>query len=210
MDRENEQVIQWLQVFANFRSGCALSEIIKMEESFIKEPRWISPLYSEGYRLYHSFDLDGINRADDYPFAGEGPLWDGICKDDASRKILFVKAQDTPDALKGDCGGISEQEKTAISSVYKMFNLDGDLDAWYHEYYPAAKAIVFVTMLGSPFGHCMEKGFRGELIFLNIVDNYLGVKTTQAEWDDFYRKMIARMFGSRGLPYVVFTVDLKV
>jgi hypothetical protein len=56
----------------------------------------------------------------------------------------------------------------------------------------------------------MEKGFRGELIFMNIIDNYLGVKTTQEQWDVFYKEMIAKMFGARGLPYVVFSVDLKV
>lgn len=212
MDQEKEQVIAWLKVFANFRNGVALTEIIKMEESFIKEPHWLSPLHGEEYRFYHSFELAGICRGEEFPFTDEGPLWDGICKDDASRKFLFVMAQDTPEALKGDCGDIPEREKAAVANVFKMLHLeaDGDLNAWYHEYYPAARALAFVTMLSNPFGHCMEKGFRGELIFMNIVDNYLGVKTTQEQWDVFYKEMIAKMFGARGLPYVVFSVDLKV
>ncbi|KAF5028501.1 hypothetical protein DSECCO2_658370 [anaerobic digester metagenome] len=210
MDQEKEQVIAWLKVFANFRNGVALTEIIKMEESFIKDPHWLSPLHGEEYRLYHSFEREEISRAEDFPFTGEGPLWDGICKDDASRKILFVMGQDTPEALKGNGGDIPEPEKAAIANVFKMLRLDGDLDAWYHEYYPAARALAFVTMLSSPFGHCMERGYRGELILMNIVDNYLGVKTSAAQWDAFYKEMIAKMFGERGLPYGIFTVDLQV
>lgn len=210
MEQEKEQVILWLKVFANFRGGTVLTEIIKMEESFIKEPRWLSPLHAEEYRRYHSFELEGVSRGKEFPFADPGPLWDGICKDDASRKILFVLAQDTPEALKGDGGAISAEEKAAFVQVYKMFRLDGDLDAWYHEYYPAAKALVFVAMLGGAFGGCLENGYRGELVLLNIVDNYLGVKTPQPQWTAFYEELAARMFGTRGLPFGVFSVDLQV
>lgn len=210
MEQGNRNVNHWLEVFANFRKGSALSEIIKLEESFIKTPYWISPLYQENYRRYHTFDLEGIERAEDFPFTNEGPLWDGICKDDASRKYLFVLAQDTPDALQGDCGDISAVEKEGIAKVYQMLNLDADLNAWYHQYYPLAKALAYVTLLATPFGHCMDRGYRGELILMNIVNNFLGVETTQAKWDDFYREMSTKMFGARGLPYIVFIVDLEV
>jgi hypothetical protein len=210
MDQEKEQVTHWLKVFANFRNGSALSDIIKMEESFIKDPYWLSPLYQDGYRRYHTFELDGVIKAEDFPFAGDGPLWDGICKDNASRKLLFVMAQDNPEVLKGDCGDISAEEEAAVAKVYEMLHLDSNLDIWYHEFYPVAKAIAFVTLLGSPFGHCLEQGFRSELIFMNIVNNFLGVKTTQAEWNHFYDELIGKMFGQRGMPYVSFTVNFEV
>lgn len=210
MDQKKAQVNPWLEVFANFRNGSALTDLIKMEESFIKDPHWLSPLHEEGYRCYHTFELAGITRAADFPFADKGPLWDGVCKDNASRKFLFVMAQDHPEALKGDCGEITEGEKAAVAKVYERLNVNSDLGVWYHEYYPAAKAIAFVTLLGSPFGHCLERGFRSELIFMNLVNNYLGVKTNQAEWDAFYKEMIDQMFGQRGMPHVCFTVDLEV
>lgn len=210
MERENHHIDHWLEVFANFRKGGALSEIIKMEEAFVKSPYWISPLYHEDYRRYHCFELPGITRAADFSLAGDGPLWNGICKDDASRKFLFVLALDDPAALKGDGGTLPEAEREAMARVHRMLNLDSDLDVWVHEYYPLAKALTYVALLAPPFGNCTERGYRAELILLDIVNNYLGVETSPAAWDGFYREMTEQMFGARGIPHLLFRVDLEV
>ena len=210
MEQRNHHINHWLDVFANFRKGGALSEIIKMEESFIKSPYWISPLYHEDYRRYHCFELPGISRSEDFPFDGEGPLWNGICKDDASRKFLFVLAQDDPAVLKGGGGALPEAEREAMARVHRMLNLDSDLDAWFYEYYPLARALTYIALLAPPFGKCTEGGYRAELILLNIVNNYLGAETTPTAWDEFYREMAERMFGARGIPHLLFRVDLEV
>ncbi len=201
---------EWLNVFANFRGGTVLTEIIKEEEPFIREPYWLSPLHGEGYRLYHTFEIDGITRSDEFPIAGDGPLWDGVCKDDISRKYLFLRAVDTPEALKGDCSDISEEEKACMKQVFRMLNLDGDIESWYHEYYPVARELTYVTLLSDPMGKNMGRGFRAELVILSLVDNYLGEKTAAETWEAFFKEMIDRMFGPRGIPYVVFTVLFSV
>ena len=55
MTRTEGNVNQWVEIFANFRKGSVLTEIIKEEEPFIREPYWLSPLFEEGYRRYHTF-----------------------------------------------------------------------------------------------------------------------------------------------------------
>lgn len=200
---------QWLDTFANFRKGSLLTEIIKLEDPYIREPYWISPLYDDDYRLYHTFDLEGITRGE-FPLAGDGPLWDGVCKDDVSRKYLFVRALDTPNQLKGGCPDISQTEKEQMAKVFKMLNLDGDLESWYTKYYPVARDLTWTMLTGDPMAQYLERGYRTELIYLTVIDNFYGNPTSVEEWDAFYNQMIDEMFGPRGIPYVIFTVPFQV
>ena len=73
MTRTEGNVNQWVEIFANFRKGSVLTEIIKEEEPFIREPYWLSPLFEEDYRRYHTFEIEGISRGEQFPFEGDGP-----------------------------------------------------------------------------------------------------------------------------------------
>lgn len=200
----------WLEVFANFRKGTILTEIIKDEEPFIREPYWLSPLHNENYRCYHTFELEGISRGEGFPFEGEGPLWDGVCKDDVSRKYLFVRAVDSPDALRGSAGNLTPVEKDGMERAYQMLNLDGNIESWFNEYYPVAKELTYAALLSDPGSKCLERGYRCELVILNLIHNYFGTQTAKEEWDDFYKEMIQKMFGQRGIPYFMFGVNFEV
>ena len=210
MTRTEGNVNQWVEIFANFRKGSVLTEIIKEEEPFIREPYWLSPLFEEDYRRYHTFEIEGISRGEQFPFEGDGPLWDGVCKDDISRKYLFMRVVDSPDALTGSAENLSQEEKAGMEQAYRMLNLDGDFESWYKEYYPVAKELTYAALLSDPMGKHLDRGYRCELIILNLINNYFGTKTTKEEWDAFYEEMILKMFGKRGIPYFVFTVDFEV
>lgn len=200
----------WMEIFANFRKGAILTEIIKNEEPFIKDPYWISPVYADDCRLYHTFELSGVTRGEYFPFEGDGPLWDGVCKDDASRKYLFIRVADHPEDLKGSCGDISAEEREGIEKAYKMLNLQGDIDAWFNEYYPVAKELSYAALLSDPMGRHLERGYRCELVILNLINNYRNIETSKEEWDVFYKEMIGKMFGDRGIPFFMFGVDFEV
>ena len=201
----------WMEIFANFRKGTILTDFIKEEEPFIKEPYWISPVYADGCRLYHTFEIEGISRGNGFPFPGDGPLWDGVCKDDASRKFLLLRVADSPECLKGSCGDISEEEKAGIEKAYKMLNLNDDrMDVWLNEYYPVAKQLSYAALLSDPMGRYLERGYRCEFVILNLINNYRNVMTSKECWDEFYKEMIAKMFGDRGIPFFMFGVNFEV
>lgn len=202
--------VKWLEIFSNFRNGSVMTEIIKNEEPFIREPYWFSPLYRDDFRLYRTFEIEGIKKPADYPLEGDGTLWDGICKDDVARKFLFIRAVDSPEDLKGSCGDISAEEKAAMEKVFRMLNLDGDINSWFDEYYPVAKELTEVALVGDPLSGALERGYRAELLILNLIGNFLGDQTTKEEWDAFLKEMIDKMFGPRGIPYVVFTIPFEV
>ena len=73
-----------------------------------------------------------------------------------------------------------------------------------------AKELTYAALLSDPMGKHLDRGYRCELIILNLINNYFGTKTTKEEWDAFYEEMILKMFGKRGIPYFVFTVDFEV
>ena len=200
----------WLEVFANFRDGLVLTENVKEEEPFVRELEWLSPLHEEGYRRYHSFEIEGIRRGEQFAPEGDGPLWDGVAKDVITRKYLFLRATDDPMSLKGDNPEISDAEKECMLKVFKMLNLDGDIETWYHDYYPVARELTYVTLLSDPLAGNLGRGYRCELVLVSFVNNRRGVMTTKEEWQSFYEEMIGKMFGPRGIPYVVFTVYFEV
>lgn len=210
MRHTDENINRWLNIFANFRGGSVLTQMIKEKEPFIREPYWLSPRYDEDYRRYHTFEIEGISRGEGFPFDGEGPLWDGVCKDDASRKYLFVRAVDSPEALKGGAENLSDVELEGMKRAYQMLNLNADFESWHREYYPVAKELTYAALLSDPRGNHLKQGYRCELVILNLIHNYFGVETALEEWDAFYQEMASKMFGDRGLPYFVFGVDFEV
>ena len=200
----------WLDIFANFRNGAFLTEIIREAEPFIREPKWISPVHDDQYRRYHTYDLKEIRRGEGPFLDGEGPLWDGICKDESSRKILFVRELSSPSQICGDGGELSSEEKAAMEKVFRQLNCEGDLESWFHEYYPLASELTHVGLVGDPFNSLLERGYRCELILLNLIDDYLGTPTSGEDWDEFYKTMNSKMFGERGLPYVIFPIAFQI
>lgn len=201
----------WMEIFANFRKGAVLNEVIKEKEAFIKSPRWISPVYADGCRRYHTFELDGLNNGEAFPLKGEGPLWDGVCKDDASRKYLFIHVVDSPADLKGKCpDDMSEEEKDGILRAYRMLNITVDSDCWFYEYFPVAKELSYAALLSDPRGGYLERGYRCELVLLSLVGNYRNVETTAAEWNVFYEEIARKMFGDRGIPFFMIPVCFEV
>lgn len=207
MAENMEKRNHWLEVFANFREGALLIEAIKAKEPFVRSPQWISPLYSDGYRCYRTFEIEGLCPPLSFPLPGKAPLWDGVCFDKTSGKYLFVRIADSPAELRGCCENISVREKAAMEKAFGMLNLNGDPESWYREYYPFARDLTHVTLLSDPAGGYLPQGCRGELVILNQIRNYCGAMTGKETWDDFYTEMSERMFGPRGLPYVVFLVD---
>lgn len=210
---QNNQCNYWMEIFANFRKGTILNEIIKAEEPFVKNPYWISPVYADGCRLYHTFEIDGIVNGENFPLKGEGPLWDGVCKDESSRKYLFIRVVDSPEDLKGSCPeDFSEEEREGMKQAFRMLNLssDVDIDVWFNEYFPVAKELTYAALLSDPFGRYLDRGYRCELILLSLIGNYRNVETSKAEWDAFYKEMVSKMFGDRGMPFFVFSVDFEV
>ncbi|MBQ6809853.1 MAG: hypothetical protein IJO94_00435, partial [Firmicutes bacterium] len=156
---------------------------------------------------------EGITNGDNFPLKGEGPLWDGVCKDESSRKFLFVRVVDSPEDLKGSCPeDFSEEEKEGVKQAFRMLNLGSevDIDVWFNEYFPVAKELTYAALLSDPFGRYLDRGYRCELILLSLIGNYRNVETSKEEWDAFYKEMVAKMFGDRGMPFFVFSVDFEV
>ena len=210
MEEAAKKQNHWLEVFANFREGALLTEAIKEKEPFVRSPRWLSPLYAEGYRCYRTFETEGLCAPPSFPLPGKAPLWDGICLDEVTRKYLFVRAVDSPAELKGCWENISAEEKAGVEKAFQMLNLDGDPESWYREYGPFARDLAHVALLSDPAGGYLPRGYRGELIVLNLIRNYCGTMTDKKTWDAFYTELIGKMFGPRGLPYVVFLVDFEL
>lgn len=210
---QNNSCNYWMEIFANFRKGTILNEIIKAEEPFVKNPYWISPVYADDCRLYHTFEVDGITNGEKFPLKGEGPLWDGVCKDESSRKYLFIRVVDSPEDLKGSCPeDFSEEEREGMKQAFRMLNLGAgvDINTWFNEYFPVAKELTYAALLSDPFGRYLDRGYRCELILLSLIGNYRNVETSKAEWDAFYKEMVSKMFGDRGMPFFVFSVGFEV
>lgn len=201
----------WMEIFANFRKGAVLNEVIKARETFIKSPYWVSPVYADGCRRYHTFELEEFTNKKSFPLKGDGPLWDGVCKDEASRKYLFVHVVDSPTDLKGRCPqGMSEDEREGILQAYRMLNIQADSSSWFCEYFPVAKELSYVALLSDPRGGYLERGYRCELVLLSLIGNYRNVETTAEEWDAFYREMGEEMFGDRGIPFFIVPAYFEV
>lgn len=201
----------WMEIFANFRKGAVLNEVIKTKEPFIREPRWISPIYADDCRLYRAFDLDGFAHKEDFPLQGQEPIWDGICKDEASRKYLFVHTVDSPKELMGASPDtMTEGDREGFLRAARMLNLSGNIENWFRDYYPLAKELSYVALLSDPTGRHMERGYRCELVLLSLVGNYRNVETTREEWEAFYQRLGEEMFGDRGMPFFVVPVCFEV
>lgn len=205
----------WLNVLSNFREGELLLTAIKEKEPFLRYPKIVSPLAADSYRRYTTFEIDGIQQPPLLSENMEALFWDGVILDQATRKFLFLAAFSSPDEIKKRYPNQSLQMEAFIEKSFSAYNAKGRLPCWLRDYIGVAFPMAVVQSLNDPHNGCFTKGYRGELFFLFLADDYTATSVPSAVWQSFEQEMWRRMMGEgstapRGIFSSVFSVGKPI